>query len=83
MTMTKPLVKDLEYYMSLPYSVLLVPPNPNNPEDTWYAEVPELGVMTWGESREEVLVLIEDAKRVWITGVLEDGVITIPEPKID
>jgi antitoxin HicB len=83
MKMTKLLVKDLEYYMNLPYSLLLVPPNPKNPEDSWYAEVPELGVMTWGESREEVLELIEDAKRVWIAGVLEDGVISIPEPKLD
>jgi predicted RNase H-like HicB family nuclease len=82
MKMINETVKNLDYYMRLPYSILLVPPNPENPDDTWYAEIPELeGCMTWGESREAVLELIEDAKRTWLWGVLEDGVISIPEPK--
>lgn len=75
-------VKDIEYYMRLPYTISLTPPDPNNPHDTWFAEIVELdGVMTWGESGEKVLKLIEDAKRVWIAAVLEDKRIDIPEPE--
>jgi antitoxin HicB len=72
-------IKDIAYYMSLPYSVRLYPPY--GEVKTWFAEIPELaGCMTYGDSREEVLSLIEDAKRVWIEGSLAYGD-TIPEPE--
>jgi antitoxin HicB len=81
---SKTLVKNLEYYLSLPYTIVLSPPDPKNPEDTWFAEIAELsGCMTWGESREKVLELIEDAKKAWLTEVLKDGYMAIPEPKLD
>ena len=68
--------KDLEYYLALPYSILLVPD-----EDGWYAEIPELpGCMTAGDTKEEVLELIEDAKQSWLIVSLEHGD-PIPEPE--
>lgn len=72
--------KGVEYYMALSYSILLIPPDPDHEDDTWFAEVPELkGCMTSADTREEVLVMIEDAKRTWIEGSLEYGD-PIPEP---
>lgn len=64
MTMTtkieRPKVKDLDYYLSLPYSILLIPSEGGG----WFAEVPELkGCMTFGDTQAEILELIEDAKR--------------------
>ena len=71
-----PKAKTLDYYMGLPYSILLVPD-----EDGWYAEVPELpGCMTCGETKEEVLQLIEDAKQSWLEVSLAHGD-PIPEPE--
>ena len=68
--------KNLDYYLALPYSILLVPD-----EDGWYAEVPELpGCMTCGETKEQALELIEDAKRSWLQVSLEHGD-PIPEPE--
>lgn len=69
-------IKDLDYYLSLPYSTLFKPDN----DGLWYAEITELeGCMTYGESKEEVLELIEDAKRVWLESRLRHND-PIPEP---
>lgn len=71
-----PRIKDIEYYMSLPYSIYLKP----DEDGSWFAEVPELpGCMTYADSKEEVLALIEDAKRTWLIFSLEDND-PIPEP---
>jgi antitoxin HicB len=68
--------KTLDYYLSLPYSILLIP----DEDGWWFAEVPELkGCMTNGYSREDALVMIDDAKIAWLTSALEDG-LPIPEP---
>src|SRR5690349_1209825 len=62
--------RGLDYYMTLPYSILLIP----DEEEGWFAKVPELpGCMTFGDSQAEVLELIEEAKRLWIEAVLELG----------
>ena len=69
--------KDLAYYMALPYSILLVPDETGG----WFAKVPELpGCMTFGDTKEEVLELIEDAKLTWIAANLDIGQ-PIPEPQ--
>jgi antitoxin HicB len=61
--------KDLEYYMSLPYEVLIRPS-----DGGWFAKIPDLpGCMTYSESFEELLPLIEDAKRGYIEVSLEHG----------
>lgn len=77
----KTTIKDINYYMSLPYSILLKP----DEDGSWFAEVPELpGCMTYGDSKEEVLELIEDAKRTWLETCLERNYpIPIPEPETE
>jgi len=68
--------KDLEYYLRLPYRVVLYPSN----EGGYAAEIPELpGCISQGQSKEEALKMIEDAKICWLESALEDG-IEIPEP---
>jgi antitoxin HicB len=69
--------KDLDYYLSLPYSILLVPEG----DGGWFAQIPELpGCMTFGDTQAEVLELIEDAKHLWLSHSLEEGD-PIPEPQ--
>jgi predicted RNase H-like HicB family nuclease len=68
--------KNLEYYLSLPYSILLIP----SEDGTWLAKVPELpGCVTFGDTKYDALEMIEDAKLTWISGSLEEGY-PIPEP---
>jgi antitoxin HicB len=62
--------------MSLPYRVVLEP----SPEGGWITSIPDLpGCITQGETKEEALHLIEDAKAGWIDIALQDGDV-IPEP---
>lgn len=70
-------VKDIEYYMSLPYKIEIYP----DPEGQGYAaKVPDLpGCITCAETWEELLHMIEDAKKCWILTGLEYGD-PIPEP---
>lgn len=69
--------KDLNYYMSLPYKVEIYPCS----ERGYVAEIPDLpGCITQAENKEEILNMIEDAKKAWIIVAIEDGK-EIPEPK--
>jgi len=46
----------------------------------WFAQIPVLkGCMTQGDSREDVLAMIDEAKELWLETALEEG-IAIPEP---
>lgn len=68
--------KGLSYFVSLPYRIELHPAA----EGGFVASIPDLsGCITQGETKEETLVLIEDAKAAWIEIALEDG-LDIPEP---
>jgi antitoxin HicB len=68
--------KTLDYYMTLPYTVTV-----EQNEDGWFAKVEELkGCMTYADSKAEVLEMIEDAKRAWLSVSLEHGD-SIPEPR--
>ncbi len=73
--------KDLEYYMSLPYRVEIVP---EEEEGGFALHCPDLpGCATCAETVEEGLAMLEDAKRCWLAACLADGV-SIPEPaKLD
>jgi len=74
----KKTVESLEYYMKLPYKIELVP----YPDGGFFARVKELeGCMTEGGSLEEVMELLEDAKRAWIEAALESG-LEIPLPEV-
>ncbi len=71
--------KDLEYYLSLPYTITLKR-GTGGGEDYWIARVVELPhCMTHGATQEEALADIEDAKKEWIESNLEDG-LAVPEP---
>lgn len=71
--------KTLDYYMKLPYNYSIYPAE----EDGYVIEVPDLpGCITQGETAEEALNMIEDAKKCWIEAALEDGR-KIPEPISD
>lgn len=70
------LEKKVNYYMALPYQIVITP----SPEGGYAAKIPDLpGCITQGETRLEVLEMIEDAKRCWLTAELEDDE-DIPEP---
>jgi antitoxin HicB len=68
--------KDLVYYMSLPYREVIEA----DPAGGYVGSIPELpGCITQGETRAEILEMLEDAKEAWISTALADGM-EIPEP---
>ena len=65
-----------QFYMSLPYTIEIVP----YPDGGFFARIKELeGCMTEGETLEETLELLGDAKKAWLEAALESGV-EIPLP---
>lgn len=69
--------KNLDYYMSLPYRVEVLP---DEGEGGFALHCPELpGCVTCADNLEEGFRMLEDAKRCWFTACLEDGT-SIPEP---
>ncbi|MDQ0188837.1 toxin-antitoxin system HicB family antitoxin [Alicyclobacillus cycloheptanicus] len=69
--------KNLDYYLSLPYTITLMPDTVSGGYVATINELP--GCITQGENVEEAIRMIEDAKRGWIEVALEDGQ-DIPEP---
>lgn len=68
--------KNLDYYLGLPYKYTIYPAE----EGGYVIEIPELpGCISQGETVEEALAMIEDAKRGWLEVSLDQGV-EIPEP---
>lgn len=71
------MIKDLNYYMGLPYRIEIVR---EQEEGGYVLHCPELpGCITCGETVQEGLEMLEDAKKCWFAACLEDGV-PIPEP---
>ena len=71
--------KNIDYYMSLPYEIMII----RSPEGGYVATIPELpGCITQGDTRLEVLEMIEDAQRCWLEAALEDED-DIPEPDFE
>ncbi len=69
--------KNLEYYLSLPYTIEVIPDR----EGGYVAKILELhGCITQADTWEELEEMIEDAKKAWIQTALEEG-IEIPLPK--
>lgn len=61
--------KSVEYYMNLDYRIML-----SKSESGYFAEIPDLpGCMTDAKNLEELMEMIEDAKRTWIETALEIG----------
>lgn len=76
------MAKDLDYYMSLEYEIKLRKLMEEEGSG-WFAEIPSLpGCMSDGETVEEALSNLNNAKKSWIETSLELGRI-IPEPSSD
>lgn len=70
-------MKTLEYYLSLPYRLEIVP---DTEEGGYAARYPELpGCITCADTMEEVVANALDAKKAWLEAALEEG-IDIAEP---
>ena len=70
-------MKTLDYYLSLPYKLEIIP---DMVEGGYTARYPELpGCLTCGESLESVTTNAAEAKRAWLEAALEDG-LAINEP---
>lgn len=71
--------KNLDYYAALPYDIVVT----SSPEGGYVATIPDLpGCITQGETRLEVLEMIEDAKLCWLKAALDLGQ-PIDEPDFD
>jgi antitoxin HicB len=71
--------KNLEYYLSLPYTIELKP----DEDGYWFAKIPLLkGCITNGESRADALEMLDDAKKLWLETALTLGM-PIPEPETE
>ncbi|MBC7870162.1 MAG: type II toxin-antitoxin system HicB family antitoxin [Chitinophagaceae bacterium] len=76
MTTTQVMNKNIDYYMSLLYPILLIP----DEDGYWFAEIPLLkGCMTNGEGLQDALQMLDDAKQGWLETALAHHM-TIPEP---
>jgi len=74
--MKKLIKKDLDYYLKLPYTIIIKPD-----EGGYFACIWELrGCIIDGETASEVLVNIEIAKELWLESAIKNG-IEIPEPQ--
>ncbi len=71
-------MRTVDEYMALPYKLEII----EDPYEGGY--IPSFpdqpGCLTFAETMEELIVLIEDAKRTWFEGMLEIGM-PINEPK--
>ncbi|MBC8100357.1 MAG: type II toxin-antitoxin system HicB family antitoxin [Armatimonadetes bacterium] len=69
---------DLAYYLTLPYTIEVIA----DEDGGWFVHIPLLeGCMSQGDTWEEVLEMINDAKEGWLWVALKYGHI-IPEPSV-
>jgi antitoxin HicB len=74
--------KNLSYYLDLNYDIKIRRLTEEE-GGGWFAEIPLLpGCISDGETVEQLLVNIEDAKKCWFESCLESGR-SIPEPQED
>jgi predicted RNase H-like HicB family nuclease len=69
--------KTIDYYLTLPYRMELIPDAEEGGYGARYPELP--GCITCGETLDSVARNAEDAKKSWLMAAMEDG-IEIPEP---
>jgi len=71
-------MKDLNYYLSLPYKLEILP---DNDEGGYAAKYPDLpGCITCADSLDELMSNAKDAKKAWLEAAIEDG-LSINEPE--
>jgi len=76
-TATEP--KPLEYYLNLKYPVTLEAA----PEGGYFVQIEDLpGCYSQGETAEEAMEMMEEARRLWLESAYEDG-LDIPLPRED
>lgn len=74
--------KTIDYYLSLPYRLEIVPDTVEGGYGARYPDLP--GCMTCADTVEDVVVHAEEAKRIWLEAALEEGIdIVEPAEKID
>ena len=69
--------KSIDYYLSLPYRLEIVPDTEEGGYGARYPELP--GCITCADTLERAAAMAEDARRAWLEAALEEG-IEIPEP---
>jgi predicted RNase H-like HicB family nuclease len=75
-------VKSLDYYLRLPYTVFVTPEDCTDGTVCFMARIPELpNCQSHGDTPEEALEGIEEAKQLYLSSMLEDGV-EPPEPQV-
>ena len=75
------MTKNLDYYVSLPYPVLLTPVHEED-GGGWYAEILLLpGCMSDGKTPNEAIDMVHDSMLGWLEMALESGTL-IAEPEI-
>lgn len=73
--------KNVNKYVDLPYSTVVVPDVTTDGELCYMASHPELeGCMTHGDTREEALRNLDDARRLYISALIDDG-LQVPQPQ--
>ncbi len=73
-------MKTLEYYLSLPYKLEIIP---DTEEGGYAANYPELpGCITCADTLEAVIINAAAAKKAWLEAAIEDG-LTINEPSTE
>ena len=76
-TITNNTVKNIEYYMTLPYRMEIIP---DKDEGGYTAKFPDLpGCLTCSESLEGLIANANDAKKAWLEAAIDEG-ISIAEP---
>lgn len=70
-------MKTIDYYMNLPYKMEIVPDVEEGGYVALFSDLP--GCITVGDTIEEAIENIIDAKKAWLEAALEAGT-TIPEP---
>lgn len=72
--------KSLEYYLNLPYAVTVYP----EPEGGYVAVIKDLpGCMTQGETADEIMENIEEARQLWIETAYDfDDLIPLPSDRL-
>ena len=72
--------KTLEYYLSLPYRIEIIPDTEEGGYTAWYPDLP--GCLTCSETLEGIVTNALDAKRVWLEAALDEG-LDISEPPLE
>lgn len=70
-------MKKIDYYMSLPYKLDIIPDKDEGGYAAYYPDLP--GCITTGSDIQDLIENAIDAKRTWLECAIEDG-IEIKEP---